>query len=188
MIFIFVQTLQREGLQVKSDPNSEENRAKADTLNEVEALAQIQSRAVQAFEAGKLHDAEAALENILKNDPSNVEALGMLALVLKEQGEYPASETTYQRVLELNPNSSTLHGDYAELLVEMDRLEDAKAQYIEAVQLEGTTAKHYYLFGKLLEHLGEIDAAKQGYKEAVVLDSSFKEAQEALNRLESKES
>lgn len=183
MIFIFVQTLQKEGMQVKSDPNSEEHVAQAMQEAQEDSFAKIMERAQQAFDEERYYDAEAALETALRMEPSNEQVLGMLAFVLEAQGEYPASQAIYEKALKLHPNSSKLHGAYANLLVAMKEDEKAKAHFIEAVQLEGTTAVVYYNFAKLLEKLGEKEAAIQGYEEALKLDKDMQEAKEALDRL-----
>lgn len=184
MVYVFVQTLQKNGMQIASDTNSEESQLNNDIKQIDDAFTKAMNRADAAFEEGKLHDAEAALESALRMEPENEAVLGKLAFILEQQGDDQAALGIYERALEIHKNAPSLYAGYASLLHKLGRADDAKANFIEAVQLEPNSAVIYYNFANLLLELGEKDAAKQGYEEALNNDKDFKEAKVALEKLQ----
>lgn len=186
MVYVAVQTLKQTQMKIASDIDSPENITQGLDEDESNRFEKVMDRVDHAFNEGKLHDAESALETALNMRPESEEVLGKMAFVLEKHGDIKAAIATYQRALEIHKNSPELYAAYASLLKNEGDLEASKANYINAVQLEPDSALIYYDFSNLLAELGEIDAAKEGYQHALDLDSDFKEAREALSALSMK--
>jgi len=72
-------------------------------------------------EQAKLEQAEKAVRSPLSQDPSDIGALLVQALIQRQRGDYDGVETTLQRILPLNPNEvveALTDPDFSPLLVE----------------------------------------------------------------------
>ena len=183
MVFIFVKTLQTQEMKISSDITHPKQQAALAQREHAQAFSDAMQRADLAYEEGKLHDAEAALESALRLDPDNEVVLGKLAFILEQQGDMQAAQSIYERALEIHQHAPSLYGAYAALLHKLGKLDEAKEAFIKAIDLETDSAVIYYNFAQLLEELDEKQAAIQGYEEALRLDSQFEEAQARLDTL-----
>ena len=183
LAYIFIKTLQKDGMKIASDPGHENNILQAQHAEIEDTFAKTISRADRAFEEGAYFDAEAALETALRMQPENEEVLGKLAFVLEKQGDNKAATAIYEKALETHKNSVTLLGGFARLCETQGDKAKAKELYIQAVQLEPYDPTIYYDFANLLVDLGEKDAARQGYERSLEIDRKFQPALNALAKL-----
>lgn len=186
MAYIAVQTLKQSEMKIASDFDSPDATLKRAQEDESNSFNKVMDRVDHAFDEGRYHDAEAALETALGMRPDNEEVLGKMAYVLEKHGDLEAATAVYVRALEIHTQSAELFASYASLLKSEGKLDASKENYINAVQLEPKNPLIYYNFSNLLAELGEIDAAKEGYQRALDLDKNFKEAREALSALSMK--
>ncbi|MDH5465589.1 MAG: tetratricopeptide repeat protein [Thiovulaceae bacterium] len=183
LAFIFVKTLQKDGMKIASDPKNENNMLQAKNAEIEDAFTKTMRRADNAFEEGAYFDAESALETALRMQPENEIVLGKLAYVLEKQEDYKAAAAIYDKALETHKNSVSLLASYARMSYSQGDKDKAKELYIKAVGLEPYEPTIYYDFSNLLLEFGEKDAAKQGFERALELDRKFQPAIDALAKL-----
>ena len=183
LAFIFVKTLQKDGMKIASDPGSENNilQAKNDEIDDT--FTKTLQRADRAFEEGAYFDSEAALETALRMQPENEIVLGKLAFVLAKQEDYKAAAAVYDKALETHKSSVSLLASYAKMSHDQGDKDKAKELYIKAVGFEPYEPTIYYDFSNLLLEFGEKDAAKQGFERALEIDRKFQPAKDALAKL-----
>lgn len=68
--------------------------------------------AADAFQEGNVATAEADLAEILRAQPKNAQALGLLAVVLDTEKKYSDADNVYRRALPLAPNSASLLNNF----------------------------------------------------------------------------
>jgi len=71
-------------------------------------LSSTYDQITEAFRKGKLAEAEQTLRSVLRSHPKEVQALGLLGVVLDAQNRYEEAERSYTQSLELAPNSAAL--------------------------------------------------------------------------------
>ena len=85
-------------------------------------------RAVDLFRAGKFGQAERLCREYLKNDPTNVTAIRLLAETGIKIGVYDDAENLLERCLELAPDFRLARLNYANVLGKREKLEEALRQ------------------------------------------------------------
>jgi tetratricopeptide (TPR) repeat protein len=86
------------------------------------------AEAVQKFRAGKLGQAEQACREFLKQHPTDVNAIRLLAEIGIKLGVYDDAEKLLERCLELAPGFEGARLNYANVLSQRNKLEAALAQ------------------------------------------------------------
>jgi tetratricopeptide (TPR) repeat protein len=87
--------------------------------------------------AGRLTDAESALQQALSRRPEDVDTLFQLGLCRLELGRYEAALDAYDRALALDPQDADLWNNRGVALHELGRFADAHAAYARALALDG---------------------------------------------------
>ena len=73
-----------------------------------QASSSVDRKAATDFEAGRVADAETALEAVLRADPRDLSALSLMAVILDSQRKYSEAEEFYRRALQIAPGSTAL--------------------------------------------------------------------------------
>jgi tetratricopeptide (TPR) repeat protein len=93
-----------------------------------EAMAQ----GLQHFQAGRLGDAEAAYRQILAQNPSHADALGMMGKIAYQAGRAEVAAALFSRAAAIQP-TATAYCDLGTALAAMRKLDEAIAAYQEAL-------------------------------------------------------
>jgi len=73
-----------------------------------QASSSIVRKAATDFQEGRVADAESALESVLHNDPRDLSALSLMAVIRDSQRKYSEAEEFYRRALQIAPTSTAL--------------------------------------------------------------------------------
>ncbi len=92
--------------------------------------------AISAWQRGDFHAAEAELQSILKAHPDNVDALGLLGVVLDTEKNYTGADTAYRRALLLAPHSANLLNNYGNHLLALGDSAGAVKAFSQVVHLD----------------------------------------------------
>ncbi len=94
--------------------------------------------AAQAISAGKLEQAEAELQSVLRSVPNEFHALDLLGVIRILQHREPQAEELFRNVVEKNPNFAPGRAHLGLLYLQMGRSQEAVPQLREAVRIDPT--------------------------------------------------
>jgi len=131
------------------------------------------NRAVSAYEAGKLVDAEQLCQQVVAARPQFSDAIHLLGLIQSSLGKIDAALANYDRAIELRPGFAMAHYNRGILLEKIDRHHEALASYDRAIALRPDFAAALCNRGNLLLHLRQLAEALESYDRAVALRPNF---------------
>lgn len=122
---------------------------------------------------GKLAQARATYEKILKQSPTNHDALRALAAMAGQSRDFPRALRLLDQLLKLKPDDAGVHCNRGLVLHELDSLEAAVASYERAIALREDYAVAHYNLGNSLSKLGRMQAAVTSYAHSIAADPCF---------------
>jgi tetratricopeptide (TPR) repeat protein len=129
--------------------------------------------AAKAMINGKLAVAEQFLRPFLKEHPTNIAAIRMLAELGARLGRYGEAETLLARALELAPNFTAARHNYAIVLHRQNKSEQAIAEADKLIAEDPRNPGYRALKGAALGQIGEYAAAIEAYE--IVLKATPKQ-------------
>ena len=123
-------------------------------------------RPAAALVENDIPTAEALLRAHLRQYPTDVAALRMLAEVAARLGRYPDAEHLLERCLELAPGFGEARANYATVLNRQNRATEALAQVNQVLAAEPNNPNHRTLKANVLVNIGE-------YSQAIDLYAGF---------------
>lgn len=125
----------------------------------------------------RLHD----LEERLRANPEDLEALVQSGIAEKTAGRLERAHALFQRAIELDADSSVLHFLLAETLYNRGLHEDAMRSVRRSIELNPENPDALYLIGFILGDLGRSDEAAEANRRAVMLNPTLVRAQANLS-------
>jgi tetratricopeptide (TPR) repeat protein len=142
------------------------------TLN----LSQALSRAISAYNAGKLVEAEQICQQIINIKRDLFDALHLLAVVQSRLGKKDTALASYDRALALRPDYAEAFSNRGVTLHELKRFEEALASYDRALTLRPDYAEAFCNRGLTLHKLKRFEEALASYDCALALRPDYAEA------------
>jgi tetratricopeptide (TPR) repeat protein len=121
------------------------------------------SEAASLYRAGKLRDAEAALRELLAQDPENADALFYLGSIAVDRGRLSVAEPLLRRALARRPLEAAFHAALGNALSRAARHEEALACYRTALALQPGLVELQLNVGHALRALGRPEEALAAY-------------------------
>jgi tetratricopeptide (TPR) repeat protein len=125
-------------------------------------------------------------DNVLRLDSTNWEAREFKGVYYKRRGEFDKAFEIYRSIIVNNPDYANAYFDMGMIYLELDSLSKAYDNFDIAVKTDQLFVKAYYYRGVCAELQGNAAAALSDYKQAKGMLPDFKEAVEAVERLEKK--
>jgi tetratricopeptide (TPR) repeat protein len=125
----------------------------------------------------RLHD----LEERLRSNPQDLEALVQSGIAEKTAGRLEKAHALFQRAIEIDIDSSVLHFLLAETLYNRGLHEDAMRSVRRSIELNPENPDALYLIGFILGDLGRSDEAAEANRRAVMLNPTLVRAQANLS-------
>jgi tetratricopeptide (TPR) repeat protein len=125
----------------------------------------------------RLHD----LEERLRANPEDVEALVQSGIAEKTAGRLERAHTLFQRAINLDADSSVLHFLLAETLYNRGLHEEAMRSVRRSIELNPENPDALYLIGFILGDLGRSEEAAEANRRAVMLNPTLVRAQANLS-------
>ena len=125
----------------------------------------------------RLHD----LEERLRSNPEDVEALVQSGIAEKTAGRLERAHTLFQRAIDLDADSSVLHFLLAETLYNRGLHEEAMRSVRRSIELNPENPDALYLIGFILGDLGRSEEAAEANRRAVMLNPTLVRAQANLS-------
>lgn len=135
-----------------------------------QALNQALSLAIERQRAGDVAGAEALYLKVLEQDMANALALHNLALIRKNQGDFPLALEMLQAAVQLRPDEAAFHYNLAHLHQEMENLTAAAQSYQQAIRLNPGHRAALENLGVVLQDQGNYQAAETTYRQALELE------------------
>lgn len=130
-----------------------------------EALAEAsrQIKEGQAKRAGEICD------EVLKQDPENVEALRLLARIATDDQQHVIAEGLLRKIVQMSPTQSTPCMDLGRFLIERGRIPEAVDIFEKAVELDPSNANTHLLLADALAILGHSADALASYEKCLAI-------------------
>ena len=129
------------------------------------------TQAYVAFNAGKVDQAVAVLDQMKDITPRDARSLLFFASARLEVGQLPIAIASTRAALRGNPNKPQSHSVLAALLVRHGRFREALDHYRHALNQPREKLGHVHNgLGYALMHLGEMEQALTHYRESIAID------------------
>ncbi|MFC5478938.1 tetratricopeptide repeat protein [Massilia suwonensis] len=142
----------------------------------MEEIGALLKEALTLHQAGHLTDAAARYRQVLAQAPRQFDALHLLGVVYRQQGDAQEAVRLISDALALNPAQATAHCNLGAALQDLGRSGEALASHDTAVQLNPGYALAWNNRGNALRALGRLPEAVDSYEQALRLRPSYPEA------------
>ena len=132
-------------------------------------------------ESGILERRLQELEERLRTNPDDLEALVQAGIAEKTAGRLERAHSLFQRAIDKDPESSVLHFLLAEALYNRGLHEDAMRSVRRSIELNPENPDALYLIGFILGDLGRSEEAAEANRRAVMLNPTLVRAQANLS-------
>ncbi len=119
---------------------------------------------------GKAYEAEVIYRDILRRDPTNVNATRLLGVSALDLGKHHLAVKFLRNAIKLAPEFFGARIDLARALIEKDDLSEAREILQDAIQLEPRLTYPRMLLGNLLSKAGKYEEAITEFEKALQLD------------------
>lgn len=128
------------------------------------------AEALGHHKAGRIAEAEAGYQAVLRLSPSHPHANNNLALILRAARRHEEALACYRRALEGSGAADpAVHSNHGCLLSDLGRWEEAAAALRRAVELKPDYAEAHFNLANTLRDLGDREGAVAAYEEALRL-------------------
>ena len=131
---------------------------------------QALSRAISAYNAGQLVEAEQVCQTIINAKRDLFDAHYLLAVVQRKLGKKDAALVSYDRALAVRPDYAEVLYNRGNVLHELKRFAEALASYDRALTVRSDFADALYNRGLVLTVLGHLSEARAAFERAVELE------------------
>lgn len=139
-------------------------------------IAYLLNLSIQQIESKRLNDAERTLNQIIKAQPKNADALCFLSVVFAYKLEYENALNYINRSIKLNPKNSIAFSNKGNILKELGRHSEASLAYEKAIHIDSKNPEAFNNLGNLQQDLGYYSQAIASYENAIKLAPSYSEA------------
>jgi tetratricopeptide (TPR) repeat protein len=129
--------------------------------------------AILCHRSGRLVEAQAIYEEILRMQPGNFNALHLLGVISAQNKQPQKAVELISKAIQVAPNNATAHCNKASALVELGQYDAALASYDRAIALRPDYGEAYFNRGDLLIDLGRADAALASFDRAIAIRADF---------------
>ncbi|NWF91284.1 MAG: tetratricopeptide repeat protein [Syntrophaceae bacterium] len=156
-----------KSLEVKRD-DDRQHRLVSEILNHFNLGVQFQNRR-------EFSKAIEAYQNVLRLDPTYVEAHNNLGMIYQETGDLDKAFEAYQKSVKINPGYEKGHNNLGVLLYLMGRHEEALESFQKALAINSNNIESHINLGVLFKKKGELAKAIECYQRALNIDPSHRE-------------
>lgn len=141
------------------------------------------ARAIAAHQAGRLDEAEAGYQHVLRERPDDPDALHFLGLVHFHREDNDKAIELIERSLVRAPDNPHAWNNLGNILLLWDRPGEAQAAYRRVTELAPAMAEPWYNLALLLRDEGKFHEAVHHFREAIRRQPAFPRAYESLGML-----
>ncbi len=126
--------------------------------------------------AGRLDEAKAVYERVLKDEPENHDVLHMLGVVASQQDRYDDALALVGQALSLEPGFALAHNTAGSVYQRLGRIDDAIQSFLAAIDNDPDYGNAHFNLGTMLLAKHQHDEAQQALARAVELEPDLAEA------------
>ena len=126
--------------------------------------------AVNIFKEGKTEKAQHLFQNIIKIEPTHLDANHYLAISLQILGKLEDAVVIYKKTIKLNPEYSSAHQNLGNTLIQLKKFEEAELSYRKVIELDPDNADAHNALGNILNELEKYDGAVKEYSKVLELN------------------
>ncbi len=135
------------------------------------------------FQQKKNREALEVVENLLKKDPEDIEALILQGRIRQELKQFHEAKQTYEKVIAKDPKRENIYLLLGRLYMQDKEDDPAYRVYKNLVELfPGSYTGHFFM-GKILVRKGKLDEAEQEFKQTLKLQPDLEEPRSELIQL-----
>lgn len=142
--------------------------------------ASLLQSALSFHQQGRLAEADALYQKILRFQPGHFDALQLLATSAGQQKKFSEAVELFKLALSINPVHSASLNNLGNALQELKRYEEALLSYDRAIAVNPDNADTYYNQGVVLQALKRNEEAVLSYERALALKPGYALAQNNL--------
>ena len=139
-------------------------------------IAYLLNLSIQQIQSERLEDAEWSLNQIIKLQPKNSDALCFLSVIAAYKYKWQDALDLINKSLQFASNNSVAHSNKGNILKELGQYEDALQSYKRAIQLDPNHFEAHNNLGNMYLDLGYYDQAISSYQKAIDLQPNYAEA------------
>ena len=136
--------------------------------------------AVNIFKEGKTEKAQHLFQNIIKIEPTHLDANHYLAISLQILGKLEDAVVIYKKTIKLNPEYSSAHQNLGNTLIQLKKFEEAELSYRKVIELDPDNVIVHLNLGNNLRDLNKLEEAELSYRKVIELDPDNADAYNAL--------
>ena len=124
-------------------------------------------KAAEHHRAGRFKEAELIYREVLRKDPTNVNATRLLGSVATEQGRHRLAVRLLRNAVNMKPEFFGAWVDLARALIEQESFEECSQVLEQAIRLEPELPYPRMLYGNMLTKAGRYEEAAKAFKVAL---------------------
>jgi len=133
-------------------------------------------RALAAFQAGNVKDAERLFKAVLRRQPKHVAALNLLGIVLTQLGRFAEAENYLRLALEEQANSDATLYNYGVVLKALNRPAEALERFSQALKINASVAETWNNRGTVFNDLKRHGEAVADFDRAMAAKANYPDA------------
>ena len=130
---------------------------------------------ITLLQANKVAEAHQVFKKVLSNNPSNVDAMRLLALAEEDQGNPLAAEALLKQALSLAPEFTTALHNLGALYISQRKYPEAHDVFNRLSQLTPKATSAWIGLGNSLSHLSKTQQAVNAFLNALAIDDHLPE-------------
>jgi tetratricopeptide (TPR) repeat protein len=136
----------------------------------LDRIRELLSQGLVHHKSDRFAEAAALYERVLGEDPHQYDALHLLGVALRQQGQLEQALGLLQRAVQVRPNLAQTHRELGVVLFGLKNLEASLAALQRAIQLQPNSPDAYEYLGHVYHESCYFDEAISWYQKALGLD------------------
>src|ERR1019366_5641633 len=145
-------------------------------MSEPATAAQLLQQGLVHHPQGDIAQAMERYTEVLRNDPTNADALYYIAVVACQDGQYQQGVELARRAIEFGPPQARLHNLLGQALYRLDEPMEALKNFDRAMALDANFADAHGNRATLLQSVGRHEEALASFDQAVMCSPGLAEA------------
>ena len=139
-------------------------------------IAYLLNLSIQQIQSERLEDAERSLNQIIKLQPKNADALCFLSIVAAKKEKWTQALELINKSIQSSSKNSVAHSNKGNILKELTHYEEALECYKKAIYLDSKHFEAHNNLGNLYYELGDYQQAILSYEAALLVNPNYAEA------------
>jgi predicted O-linked N-acetylglucosamine transferase (SPINDLY family) len=137
------------------------------------SIAELVQAADSHRRAGRLAEARAGYEEVLRHAPDSPAVLNNLGTLLVLQGDPAGARPLLERALQLRPDHALAHNNLGTAWLALGRFAEARACFTRALVHQPRLAQAHYNLGTILHREGRLGEAEAALQRALQIDPAY---------------